>query len=93
MQIPTFPKDPIDVPPYPEAWDEHTVGKLANMKPRRIRGDHADWRRGFLTGAAAAFLAFMAGIAVRDVIEVHWPAACDGIVTAGGCALRLVGAA
>ena len=46
---------------------------------------------GLLQGLMLAVIAHLVGLILLALIAPHWPIACDGTATLGGCALRLIG--
>ncbi|WP_169306211.1 hypothetical protein [Paracoccus hibiscisoli] len=46
-----------------------------------------------LQGLMLALIAHLVGLILLALIDAHWPVACDGTATVGGCAARLMGVA
>ena len=47
---------------------------------------------GLLQGLMLAVIAHLVGLILLMLIDAHWPVACDGMGSAAGCAVRILGA-
>ncbi|WP_411839219.1 hypothetical protein [Paracoccus sp. ME4] len=45
---------------------------------------------GLMAGLVLAVIAHLVGFILLTMVNAHWPIACDGTASLGGCALRLI---
>ncbi|CAM3094769.1 hypothetical protein PANO111632_02785 [Paracoccus nototheniae] len=94
MQIPTFPKHPIDVPVSTDEWYDvdpltHRAKLVTfdayNRAVRQARDT------GIVIGIWAGVILFSLGLVARELLFIFWPAACDGIDGSVACVSNIVG--
>lgn len=94
MQIPTFPKHPIDLPATPEAWDEpagaahHPVLIPLDAFKSAVRLARLS---GFVIGVWVSVIAVSLTLLLRELVLAYWPVACDGIDDTLVCTARIAG--